>query len=71
MLAFSEYLYNEWITPKGYRYKKKELFDVYVDSEGNESQGLKTDHLLKFARKHFACEELNVVPLENEGGEGS
>jgi hypothetical protein len=33
--------------------------------------GLKTPSLIQFARDFYQCPNVDVIPLENDGGEGS
>jgi len=43
----------------------------YINSAGKKSKGFKTPKLLAFARNFYKCESVGVIPLENDGDEGS
>jgi hypothetical protein len=71
VLGFSPPLYERFIDEFGNPRSKYETEAVYTNYEGKQSLGLKTKNLLEFARKYYGCPSLSVIPLENDGDEGS
>jgi leishmanolysin len=71
VMGFSPPLYEMFVSPEGYQYEHDDVLTEYTNSVGAKSLGLKTPKLLAFAKEYYGCEDIQALPLENDGDAGS
>jgi len=70
IMGFSRQLYQFFVDPA--TNKRKALSDTYIVKNNAKFPYLiKSPHVLEYAKKYFNCPNLEGVPVENAGGEGS
>ena len=70
ILGFSPSLFDYFIDSEMSLIDQSSLFEFSKDKE-ERVIGIKSPRMLQAARKHFGCQRLKYLPLENEGGKGS
>lgn len=69
VIGFSPDLFEYFVNDNLERIDIKDI--VELDPEGEIPIGLKTPKLIAAAKKHYNCQDVKYIPLENEGGDGS
>lgn len=70
ILGFSNDLFDRYVTPSG---QKRGTSNVVTNVQiGSQSfTAIKLPEVLDYARSYFGCQNIQGVPLENNGGDGS
>jgi len=70
IMGFSKSLYQYYIDPVTL-IRKKESDTYFVRDSGKFPYLIRSPKVLEFAKKHFNCQTMDGVPVEDDGGSGS